>query len=72
MIELLKPNLEDDNDGSFWMSFADFVTNFRSVNVCRVKNWDELRLKGKFLRVQDKHNQSNQIVLSRWYYTVRP
>lgn len=26
--------------------------NFKSLNVCKVKNWDEVRIKGKFIKVQ--------------------
>ena len=59
MIDLVKPNLSDDNDGSFWMCFQDFIQRFQAVNVCRTKNYEEIRLKGKFLRVQDKNNQTN-------------
>jgi len=51
MIDLVKPNLSDDNDGSFWMCFQDFIQRFQAVNVCRTKNYEEIRLKGKFLRV---------------------
>lgn len=53
------------------MSFEDFIEYFRTISVCRVKNWEEIRLKGKFLRIQDKNNTYNEIVLSKWYYTVR-
>ena len=70
MISLIEPNLEDSNDGGFWMSFEDFIKYFQTVNVTRVKNWEEVRLKGKFLRVQDAGNKTNEIVLSKWYYTV--
>jgi len=38
MIELLNPNF-DELDGTFWMSFEDFVQHFRGLNVCRVRNW---------------------------------
>lgn len=35
------------------MSFDDFVSNFDSLDVCRVKDWDELRLRGRFIRYND-------------------
>lgn len=47
----LNPSLED-NDGTFWMSYQDFMTFFKGLNICKVKNWDEVRIKGKFIRVQ--------------------
>lgn len=38
MVEAINPVL-DSEDGTFWMSFEDFVKYFRSLNVCRVRNW---------------------------------
>lgn len=35
MIKAIDPTL-DDKDGTFWMCFADFLDNFRALNVCRV------------------------------------
>ena len=70
MQALVKPDLANENDGAFWMCFEDFLQYFKCVNICRVKNWEEIRLKGKFLRVQDKNNNLNEIVLSRWNYSV--
>jgi calpain-15 len=35
------------------MSYEDFLQNFMTLNICRVKNWDEVRIKGKFVRVVD-------------------
>lgn len=69
MIELVKPHL-DENDGTFWMSFEDFVKNFRALNVCRVKNWEEVRIKGKFIRVQDIDDSDVEVVMSKWYYSL--
>lgn len=42
-----------DNEMTFWMSYQEAVNYFKSMNVCRVRNWNEIRLKGKFLRIQD-------------------
>jgi len=40
------------------------------VNVCRVKNWEEVRIKGKFIRVQDIDDPNIEVVLSKWYYSI--
>mmetsp|Transcript_33587 Transcript_33587/g.38165 ORF Transcript_33587/g.38165 Transcript_33587/m.38165 type:complete len:826 (+) Transcript_33587:44-2521(+) len=69
MIEDLNPVLNED-DGSFWMSYEDFLAQFRSINVCKVKNWEEMRIKGKFMRVEEIENPSIEVVLSKWYYTL--
>jgi len=65
----LNPNL-DAEDGAFWMSYKDFLTYFRCVNICKVRNWNEVRIKGKFIRVQDIDDPNIEIVLSKWYYSV--
>jgi hypothetical protein len=36
------------------MCFDDFIKYFRSLNVCRVRNWQENRIRGKFLRLKDE------------------
>jgi len=42
----------DADDGSFWMSWKDFLRYFRNVNICKVRHWNEIRIKGKFVKVQ--------------------
>jgi hypothetical protein len=51
------------------MSFEDFLENFRALNVCRVRNWQETRIRGKFLRLRDD-NDSNERVISKFYYEL--
>jgi calpain-15 len=60
----------DENDGNFWMSFEDIIDQFSNLNVCKVKNWDEVRIKGKFVRVQDLQDASIELVMSKWYYSI--
>lgn len=54
----------------FWMSLQEAVAFFKSLNVCRVRNWNEVRLKGKFLRLQDLDFPSIESVQSKWYYSM--
>jgi calpain-15 len=65
----INPMLEE-NDGTFWMGFDDFIRHFRSLNVWRVRNWEEVRIKGKFIRVQNIDDPDVEIVLSKWYYSL--
>ena len=65
----LKPNL-NESDGTFWMCFEDFIKYFRCLNVCRVRNWEEVRIKGKFIRVQNIDDPDIEVVLSKWYYSL--
>ena len=61
--------LEED-DGTFWMSFDDFCKNFESLDVCRVSNWDELRVRGRFIRYNDLNNPDNENIVSKWFYAL--
>jgi calpain-15 len=69
MIDAVEPVL-DDSDGTFWMSFEDFIKFFRSLNVCRVRNWQENRIRGKFLRLRDENDPNFEQVVSKWYYEL--
>ena len=49
MKELFNP-VFDANDGSFWMWLEDFIQKFDAVNICKIENYEETRLKGKFIK----------------------
>ena len=52
------------------MSYQDAIKHFKSLNVCRIKNWEEVRIKGKFIRVQDIEDSNIEMVISKWYYSI--
>ncbi len=60
----------DENDGTFWMCYQDFVANFDSLDVCRTSNWDEMVLRGRFIRFNDVNDPENEIVVSKWLYAL--
>lgn len=68
LLEEFKP-VFDANDGSFWMCLEDFFMRFSSVNICQVSNWEELRLKGKFIAAKDKNEDGESWVISKFYYS---
>lgn len=47
---LVNPIL-DDSDASFWINLDDFLQNFMGIYITKIKNWNKVRIKGKFLRV---------------------
>ena len=69
MVQAFAPVLDED-DGTFWMSFEDFTTNFDSLDICRVTNWDELRVRGRFIRYNDVTDVDNEVVVSKWFYAL--
>ena len=46
IIEALDVKFGDDGD--FWMAFEDFITHYSGVNVCKICDWQEIRVKGSF------------------------
>jgi calpain-15 len=64
MQQALEPVL-DEKDGTFWMSYEDFVAQFSAVNICRANSFYEARVKGCF------HTQGKWVT-SKWHYTLKP
>ena len=70
MIEAIEPNF-DSKDGSFWISYEDFFKNFCSITVCKVENWNEIRLRGIFMRCMEAEDADEDFILSKFYYSFR-
>jgi hypothetical protein len=51
------------------MNFKDFISNFSGVNICWVRDFEEARLKGMFVREMVGDNSR---VVPKRYYTVKP
>ena len=51
------------------MSFRDFISNFKLLNVCKVGDYPEIRVKGEFIKDADQTVYSNQ-VRSRFQYEI--
>jgi len=64
------PSADPSDENNFWMSFENIIQRFTCLNVCKAVNMDEVRIRGKFLRVQDVEVPSIEIVASKWYYSV--
>lgn len=57
----------NEYDGTFWMSFEDFLKYFVEVTLCLVRNYHEARVKGSFI----KHSIGDNVqILSKWAYTL--
>lgn len=47
----------------------DFIREFGSITVCYTRNWEEVRIRGKFVSVIEEESKL-ECVLSKWYYTI--
>ena len=52
------------------MSYDDVLKQFACLNVCKAVNMHEIRMKGKFLRIQDVDDPYLEVVISKWYYNL--
>jgi len=68
IIDEVKPTF--GNDGTFWMSFKDFTEHFRALNICKVGDWEELRVRGAFNNDIYKKGGYDNTVKSRYYYEI--
>ncbi len=50
MLEVVKP---DFKYGAFYISYDEIMENelFYSLNICKTKHWEEIRIKGKFVKI---------------------
>ena len=72
IISALNPVFGDD--GTFWMCFQDFVNHFSALNVCKVNDWEEVRVKGEFTNFSQDPNLTGSdlqsTVRSRYFYEL--
>lgn len=40
----------NDQEDSFWITFEDFVGLFDNIDICRTADWEEIRLRGRFIK----------------------
>ena len=67
MVAHIKPEFGDD--GTFWMCFKDFMDHFRAINICKVSDWEEVRVKGEFTNFSNEADAGNH-VRTRYHYEL--
>ena len=55
--------MSEINDSNLVITFDDFLKEFSSFAVCFTKNWEEVHLRGKFVK-------NNEEVISKWNYFI--
>ncbi len=56
--------------GTLILKFDDFLKEFSSFAVCYAKNWEEVRIRGKFVMLKDQEINLDS-TLSKWYYCIQ-
>lgn len=65
------PLLEKEgNDNLLYLTYEEFLKEFSFLSVCFTKNWEEVRIRGKFVMVKEQESLQ-ETVLSKWYYSVQ-
>ena len=64
--------INEINDSTLLLTFKEFLKEFSSLAVCFTKNWEEVHLRGKFIKIGDNNsnNLDNNQVMSKWYYSI--
>ena len=64
--------MNEVNDSTIALTFKEFLKEFSSLAVCFTKNWEEVHLRGKFIKIGDNNNINldNNQVMSKWYYSI--
>ena len=47
----VQPDLSGHGSSIFWLDQEEILTYFKSIAVCMLDNWHEVRMRGKFLRL---------------------
>ena len=64
--------MNEFNDNVLVLTFKDFLKEFSSLAVCLTKNWEEVHVRGKFVKISDEitNSEENSQVMSKWYYSI--
>ena len=69
MLKKLQPDFQA-NSNSFWISWRDFQHSFEQLSVCYTQQWEQLLLKGKFVRSVSVEDPKVHNCCSRWFYQL--
>jgi hypothetical protein len=61
----------NDQEDSFWITFEDFVGLFDNIDICRTANWDEISLRGRFIKSAYSSKEENFVSKSIYALDVK-
>ena len=67
--------MNEFNDNILALTFKDFLKEFSSLAVCLTKNWEEVHVRGKFVKIGgddfiNRNEENYSQVMSKWYYSI--
>ena len=68
-ISKIKPDLSDKSQ--LWMTYDHYLENFGKLFICYTRSWQELKVRGKFIKTIDDENDKLIHWCSRWYYQLK-
>ena len=58
------------DEGSFWIPFTEFVEEFEKVFVCKVQEWNEVRIRSRFIKAKLEGDDGDEVI-SKFHYTLK-
>lgn len=71
----VNPDFQSDKHG-FWMSMAEVLENFSFYTICKVAQWEQLNMRGKFVTARSEEKTAEDPLAgvaafcTRWTYTL--
>ena len=63
-------NTDGNKDNLLIMTIDDFLMEFKYMAVCYTKNWEEVRIRGKFVNISNDNNNLSNIIVSKCFYKI--
>lgn len=66
------PSLKNDlTEGMLILELEDFIREFEALSICYTSNWEEVRIRGKFIQAKENDKSQYEQCLSQWYYLCK-
>ena len=64
----LRPKFESNR---FYITYDEFIKRFDVLTVCQITGWNEIKIKGKFIRIWDPVIKEEEYFSSKWIYKIK-
>lgn len=59
------------NSNRIYVTYEEFLEFFDIITVCQLASWNEIKIKGKFVKSQDSENKTQEHFCSKWLYKIK-